>query len=198
MPKAGWISIYSRQRRIRRLTVDQVSYCRAFKVLSDGVNRARKMSHGVERSGTVHNINIEESNECKTKLSSGTLQVPVQDIKRLLDGMEGYHLFEEVEHLISRRRVREVCDSRVTRPRGDRDESNTSNDRALDSIHEQEGSKHAAAEDPDPHGGRAHLRRVRAYAIDHRGSNAASKLDRGSLRASDEADSGAVSQADNS
>lgn len=179
-------------------TVDHVSYCRAFKILSDGINRTRKMSHRVERSGTVHNINIEESDECKAKLPTGALQVPVQDIKRLLDGMEGDHLFEEVEHLISRRRVREVRDSRIARPGGDRDQSDPSDNRALDSIHEKEGSKHATTEDPDPHGGRAHLRRVRAYAIHHCGRNAASKLDRGVRRASDEADSGAVAQADNS
>lgn len=144
------------------LTVDHVSYCRAFEILGDGINRAGKMSHGVERSGTVHNINIEESDECKAKLPTGALQVPVQDIECLLDGMESNYLFEKVEHLISRRGVRKVRDSRVARPRGDRDDSDTSNNRALDSIHEQEGSKHATAEDPDPHGGRTHLRRVRA------------------------------------
>lgn len=92
------------------LTIDHVSYCRAFKILSDRVDRAGKMSHGVERSGTIHNINIEESDECKAKLPTSATQVPVQDIKRLLDGVEGDHLFEEVEHLISRRGVGEVCD----------------------------------------------------------------------------------------
>ena len=180
------------------LTIDHVSYCRAFKILGDRVDCAGKMSHGVERSGTIHNINIEESDECKAKLPTSATQVPVQDIERLLDGMEGDHLFEEVEHLISGRRVREVCDSRVARPGGDRDQSDTSNNRALDSVHKQDGSKHATAEDPNPHGWRAHLRRGWTCTIHHFGCNATSKLDRGARRSSDEADSRAVAQADDS
>lgn len=51
--------------------------------------------------------------------------------------MERDHLFEEVEQVVTRRSVREVCDGRRTGPGDDADQEDTDEDRTLDTIQHQ-------------------------------------------------------------
>lgn len=106
---------------------------------------------------TVKDIDVEESDECQTKLSAIFRDVPLLDRQRMLDGVEGDHFLEEIESGVSERGVGEICNGRGTGPGDDGDEEDTGNDGTLHAVHHQHDREKAAAEDADPHSRAPHL-----------------------------------------
>lgn len=96
---------------MNELTINQVRNSRTLKILSLGINGTGEMSHGVQSTGTIQDINIEEGNKRKTELSRRTTEVPLIDAESLADRAESDDFLEEVEVVISKRSVWEVGDA---------------------------------------------------------------------------------------
>jgi hypothetical protein len=102
--------------------------------------------------------------ESKAKLTTVRADVPFLDVESLLNGVERYDLFEEVEPTVSKLGVREIGNVGASRPGNDADEKDAHDDSALDAEHHQEDREEPATEDTDPHGRVGHFVPGRAHA----------------------------------
>lgn len=171
---------------------------RPFEILSDGVHDVGILRHGVQRTRAVQDINVEESDQGQTELTTVRPNVPLLHIQRPRDRMESHDLLEEVEIVITLGRVGEVCDISAPRPGDDGYQNDAVQDRALDAVHHQQRGQDAATENANPHPWVAHLARGRAKSrvrIPQR-IDAARQLHGSVRRADHEADTFRVREAD--
>lgn len=144
--------------------VDNIRNRRAFKILRLLVDGAAESRHGVERTGRVKDVDVQEGDQGETELARAVGQIPLQHIKRLLDGMKRDNLPEKVKRVLPLGGVREVCDIRGARPGDDGDKKNPGDDGAFDTVHHQEAS-HDTTHDADPEGRAPHLGRPGTDAV---------------------------------
>jgi len=138
-------------------SIDQVGSSTTLEVLSLLIHDTSEASHSVESTSAVQNIDVEESDQSKTELTTVGANIPFLSSKNVLDRAESNDVLEEVEVAVAELSVREVSDVGATRPGDDGDEQDTSNDCTLDAEHHEEDSQETTAEDTNPHGGRSHL-----------------------------------------
>jgi len=119
----------------------------------------------------AYNINVEESDQgcvehevstkpiatldhdrslTKSELGASATEVPLEYVQRLLDLVESNHLLEEVEVIVADGSVREVGNRCRPGPRNDADQRDTSDDGALDTVHQQHSGEDTTAEDTEP------------------------------------------------
>lgn len=179
-------------------SIDQVGNSGTLEILGNWVDGTCEMGHGVESTGAVHDINVKEGDESETELRAGVAKIPFDNVESLLDRVESGHLLEEVECGVSSFGVWEVSDIGVSWPGDDGNQSDTSNDGTLNTVDEQESSKHTTAEDTDPHLRRAHLDGGWADTVDHVFGKTTSKLERSGSGTGNKSDTCTVRKTDKS
>jgi len=147
---------------------------------------------------TVEDINVEESDESKSPLTSVFRNVPFLHRQNAGDWVEGNNFLEEVESAVTERVVWEVGHSSCARPGDDGDEQDTEDDCSLDAVHHQQNCEKTAAENADPHGWAPHLGSVGAKASVRvpQSNRASSKLKRSGSGTSDQTNTSRVRKTD--
>lgn len=83
------------------LTINQIRHSAPLKILRLVINCTSEMSHRVECSRTIQNIDIKERDERQPKLSRRTAQIPLINAQSVADSVEGNDFLEEVEVVVS-------------------------------------------------------------------------------------------------
>lgn len=137
--------------------IDGIGDGRTLEILGLGVDEATETGHGVEGTGTIKDIDVQEGDEGKRKLATSAGEIPLDDIEGLVNLVESNNLLEEVETGVSKLGLGEVGDGSWARPGDDGYEEDTSNDSALDTVHHEDGGEDTTTEDTDPESGVLHL-----------------------------------------
>lgn len=101
------------------LTINQIRHSAPLKILRLVINRTSEMSHRVECSRTIQDIDIKERDERQPKLSRRTAQIPLINAQSVADSVEGNDFLEEVEVVVSSWVVWEECHGCGTWPGDD-------------------------------------------------------------------------------
>lgn len=176
--------------------VNHVSNRGALEVLGDRVNQVGELSHGVQGTSTIENIDVEEGDQGKTELSSVAADAPLLHAESLADLMKVHNLPEEVKGIVTDIRIGEVGERGSTRPGDDADQDDSGNDGTLDTVHHEDDGEDTSAEDTNPHGRVAHLGVARAETVHLLTLDTSSELKRGRSCTDDQSQTFAVSQTD--
>lgn len=94
--------------------VRAIRQSRAREISRLGIHNAREARHAEQGSSAVDDVYVKKSEECENKLRGSAADIPVEDVKGVVDGLEGYELSEEVEAVVAFRCGREVRKRRVS------------------------------------------------------------------------------------
>lgn len=157
--------------------VDHVGDRGTLEVLGNGINQIGELGHGVQGTRAVEDIDVEEGDQGKAKLSTVAANGPLLHTEGLGDLVEVHNLLEEVKGVVANLGVREVGDAGGTRPRNDADQDDTGNDGTLEAVHHQDYGKNTTTEDTNPHGRVAHLGAAWAETILLQGLDTSGELE---------------------
>jgi hypothetical protein len=143
-------------------SINGVGDRRVFEILGALVDSSAVACHGVHGTCAVEDINVEEGDESKTELASVLRDVPFLDNEDLLDWVEGDDFLEEIERVVAEGSVGEVGNLSRAGPGDDRNEQDTEDDGALDTVQHQHNSQDTTTEDANPQCRIAHLVASRA------------------------------------
>lgn len=118
------------------------------------VHVTSELGHGVESTGGIHNIDVQEGDQGDPNL--GVVEVKVHLGHGGLNGVEGDDLLEEVKLGITGGGAGEVGEGGVAEPGHDRDDQDSDEDSTLD-TEDQANRDNDETKETDPGGDRLHL-----------------------------------------
>lgn len=145
----------------------------------------------------IENIDVKEGNQSEAELCPVLRNVPLLHRQGFGNLVEVDDLPEEIEGVVTDRRIGEIRKGRGAGPRDDADEGDAGDDGGFHAIHHEDDGQDTAGEDAHPHGRVAHLGGLGAEAVGAEpGLRAAREHQRRGLGALQYAEPLAVGEAD--